>query len=214
MQVTTSEAADNVVPLRPHRWSVPKLWPNERCFIICGGASVDKKLVTRIRGRIIAVKHAALLRPDADVLFYAGRDSLAECLDIIRGFRGMVVSRGDYPGTPAGVHCVSKTDFPEQRGRLSTDPRILAGWDSGGAALNLAYLFGCNPIVLVGMDMRGGHWFRKHPKWLTNKSTHDRHREAVQGMGADLRELGVKVFDTSMAGRLRCFEKRPLSEFI
>lgn len=170
-------------------------------------------MVGRIRGRIIAVKHAALLRPDADVLFYAGRDSLRECRDIIGSFRGLVVSRGDYPGTPRGVKCLSKTEV-DYRERLSTDPTLLSGWDSGGAALNLAYLFGCDPIVLVGMDMKGGHWFPKHPKWMTPKSTHDRHREGVEGIGADLRELGVKVFDTSLAGRLRCFEKRSIRDFI
>lgn len=213
MTALAEQVTDNVVPLKPHRWVVPKIWPGERCFIICGGASVDKKLVGRIRGRIIAVKHAALIRPDADVLFYAGRDSLRECYDIIRSFRGMVVSRGDYAGTPAGVLCVSKTEF-EHRGRLSTDPRILAGFDSGAAALNLAFLFGCNSIVLVGMDMTGGHWFWNHPKPNTAKGTHERHAEAIAGMAKDLKELGVKVFDTSMAGRLTCFEKRPLHDFL
>lgn len=62
--------------------------------------------------------------------------------------------------------------------------------------------------------MTGGHWFRGHPKPLTAKSTHIRHAEAIEGIGADLRELGVKVFNCSMISRLKCFEKRPLRDFI
>lgn len=209
MQTSPNE----VEPFKPHRWVIPQMWPGERCFVICGGASVNRREVQRIRGRIIAVKHAAMLRPDADVMFYGGRDSLKECREIIATFKGMIISRGDYLGTPDGVLCVSKTES-EQRHRLSTDPRMLSGWDSGGAALNLAYLFGCNPIILVGMDMTGGHWCKSHPKPITGRKRHAIHANGITGMAEDLKERGVNVYNCSPISKLTCFPKRPLSDFI
>lgn len=204
-----SEVAAELQPTKPHRWVIPREWPGERCFVICGGASLDREKVKRIRGRIIAVKHAALIRPDADVMFYGGRDSLAECKEIIPKFRGRVISRGDYPGTPDGVLCVSKA---KERNRLSLDPRELGGWDSGGAALNLTFLFGCNPIIVVAMDMRGGHWTKGKPS--VTDVTHRRHMDGINGMAADLKALGVDVYNASPISALTCFEKRPLGDFL
>jgi hypothetical protein len=50
---------------------VPREWPGERCFVLCTGESIgpQAEMITRLKGRFIAVKHAIALRPDADVCF-------------------------------------------------------------------------------------------------------------------------------------------------
>lgn len=201
-------------PLKEGRWIIPRDWLGECVFVVCSGASLDVEKVKRIRGRIVAVKHVALIRPDADVLFYGGREFLRHHLDLIAGFRGQVVARGDYPGTPPNVKCVSKAEH-DVRHRLSDDPHILAGWDTGSAALNMAYLRGAASIVVVGMDMKGGHApSLRHAREKIRDETHARHREALETMGADLKQRGVKVWNCSPVSTLQCFEKRPLDDFL
>src|SRR5687767_4307104 len=69
-------------------WSVPREWPGERCFIICGGESIrqQRKLIPTLKGRVIVVKEGVLLRPDADVLFLAGEPQIE--LPLLAKFRG------------------------------------------------------------------------------------------------------------------------------
>lgn len=211
-----------LAPLKPHRWIIPRDWPGERVFVTCGGASLREADVRRIKGRMIMVKQTALMRLDADVMFFAGRDSMRQCLDIVPRFEGQVIIRGDYPGTEqlknacgAPALCVSKQKADALgRMRLSADPRCLAGWDSGAAAINLAYLRGGAEIVVLGMDMTGGHWAKNHPAPRVAESAFQRHMRGIEEMSEGLKAAGVKVFNCSPVSRLKCFERRSIDDFL
>lgn len=207
-------APEALTPLKHGRGILPRDWVGERVFLICSGASLDTEKVKRIRGRVVAVKHVAKVLPDANVLFYGGREFLRDNLDLINGFKGEVIARGDYPGTPERVLRVSKSD-KDHRGRLSSDPRILGGWDTGAAGINMVDLRGAAEIVVVGMDMKGGHLPQLgHRRGTIGKDAHKRHAAGVAEMAADLKAKGTKVWNCSPISALTCFEKRPLDDFL
>lgn len=198
-------------------WSVPREWAGERCFIICGGESVRKQehLIPRLRGRIIAVKQSVALRPDADVMFIAGKDDGKVCRDFFPRHTGKyLIARGPYKDVPARTKVLRRT---KDAARLSTDPTEVAGFDAGTSAINLAFLFGATEIVLLGFDMRGGRWLNgryAHHMPFPPQRDFDAHLSALPSIAADLKAAGVRVVNCSPMSAVDVFEKRPLEEFV
>lgn len=196
------------------RWTVPREWEGERCFVIAGGRSVKEQaaLVPKLRGRIIAIKQAVLLRPDADVMLLAARDDWFVCRDYFRLYRGpRVICRSNYPHMPKGTLYLRRTD----NGTYSRDPQFVGGLDAGATALNLAALFGAKEIVVLGMDMVQGRWVRNHPTMPVIPDWHFRnHIEGLQRMAPELKKDGVRVINCSPISAVPFFEKRPLKEFV
>jgi hypothetical protein len=209
----------------PPLWSVPRAWAGERCFVICGGESVkaQRDLIPRLTGRIIAVKHAALLRPDADVLFWAGEraDELAPpVLSVFTG--GDIVVRGKgHPVFPAHAKRIGRTC--DDKGNLhphsvlSVDPTRVAGYDAGTSAINLAVLFGATEILVLGMDMAGGRWFNgqiDHYLPQPPESDFQRHMAPLPFLAVDATRKGIRIVNCSPVSRVTCFERQPLEAFL
>lgn len=193
-------------------WSVPPIWRGERVFIVAGGPSVATAPVTKIRGRIIAVKHAALLLPTADVLFWAGRSWHKEFQAVLERHVGPYkIKRTIDDDVPHGILQIDRAQNPVA---LSNDPQFLGGYCAGGSALNLAFLLGASEIVLVGFDFGGRHWFSNHPRPVERDAAHVRHMLAIEAMAPTLKGLHVDVFNCSVVSRLDCFPKRNLDEFL
>lgn len=198
-------------------WSVPREWPGERCLIICGGESVrgQEELIKRFRGRVIAVKQAVAIRPDADVMFLGGKDDGTVCAPFFPLFKGAyIVARGPYKGVPARTKVLRRT---ADAASLSAIPTHLAGFDAGTSAINLAALFGAAEILLTGFDMTGGRWLNgryKHHLPFPPQSQFDAHLSALPAIAAALVTLGVKVWNCSPISVVDVFEKRPLEEFV
>lgn len=193
-------------------WIVPPIWRGERAFIVAGGPSVATAGVERIRGRIIAVKHAALLLPNADVLFWAGRSWHEEFPAVLERHSGRYkIKRKVDDGIPEGILQIDRAQNPVA---LSTDPQSLGGYCAGGSALNLAFLLGASEIILLGFDFGGRHWFGDHPQPVERDAAHARHMAAIEAMAPALKDRGVAVFNCSTVSRLVCFPKRNLDEFL
>lgn len=194
----------------------PREWVGERCFIICGGESVRKQKaqIARIEGRIIAIKHAVLLRPDADVMFVAGKDDPVVCRDLYPKFKGKyIIGRGLWGGMPPYL-ALSR---PKTHDVLSHDPRLVAGLDAGTSACNLAYLMGATEIVLLGYDMTGGRWFNGEiPHHLPHppQAHFDRHLANARALAPQFEAAGVKIWNASPNSRATFFEKRRLEDFL
>jgi hypothetical protein len=198
----------------PPIWSVPREWPSERAIVICGGESVkaQRDLIPKLRGRVVAVKHGVLLKPDADVLFFAGErpaEIAPPCLAAFRGQHIVVRGRGHqaFPGTAKRIW---RTTTHE---RWSDDPTMVAGFDAGTSAINLAMLFGATEILVLGMDMRGGRWFTgevdhylPHPP----ESDFQRHMSVLPALAADAAAKGIRIINCSPISRVECFERQPL----
>lgn len=210
-------------------WTVPREWEGERCFILAGGASLQKAAIPQLRGRVIAIKQTVLFRPDADVMFLAGRDDPKVCREYFPRYTGpRVVVRARYAGFPPGTLYLQRTKAPLPRdGSVwPSFPRIqkyspysrlqthVGGFDAGASAINLAALFGATEIVLLGMDMCGGRWVPKHHLPVIPDVHFQWHLAGLRAMAPELAKDGIRVVNCSPISRIECFEKRPLAEFL
>lgn len=199
-------------------WSVPREWPGERAIVICGGESVkaQRDLIPRLRGRFVAVKHGVFVKPDADVLFFAGErpeEIAPSCLAAFRGQYAVVRGRG-HQVFPDTVKRVWRTTTHE---RWSDDPTMVAGFDAGTSAINLALLFGATDILVLGMDMLGGRWFTGEiPHYLPQppESDFQRHMSVLPSLAADAIAKGVRIVNCSPISRVECFERQSLEAFL
>lgn len=198
----------------PPPWPVPREWVGERAFVICTGESIkpQREMIHSLQGRIIVVKHAVYARPNADVLFLSGEGTAEVAQELIPRFTGQyVVVRGKSdPSIPDFVKRVTRT---KDHDRLCDLPDHVAGRDSGTSAINLAYLFGATEIVVLGFDMVGGHYC-KHPLQFPPEDHFQRHMEVLPKMAADAKARGIRIVNVSPISRVKCFERRPLEEFL
>ncbi len=189
----------------PPIWSVPRRWVGERCFVICGGASLlaQRALIPGLVGRIIAVKEGLLLRPDADVAFFAGEKPEIIAPPLIKKFKGtyLVVRGKGHPVFPSWSKRIGRTVDHE---RWSTDPTTVAGFDAGTSAINLAMHFGSTEIIVLGYDMRGGRWFageHPHPRPVIPEADFLRHLSPLQALAADAVTKGIRLVNASPISR-------------
>src|SRR5262245_17076038 len=111
-------------------WSAPRIWEGQRCFVLAGGPSLGKQRYQDITGNILVVKHAALLRPDAEVMLFAGKGWHRERdgKKSIAAFKGKYcVSRGwvrDHPSHVLSMGRV-KGNAETWAANLSDDPMRL-----------------------------------------------------------------------------------------
>lgn len=202
----------------PPLWAVPKEWPGERCFVLCGGESVraQRQLIPHLRGRVIAVKEGVLLRPDADVLFISGEhtDQIAKpLLPIFRGTH-LVVRGKSCPALPDDIKRVTRA---KDHTRLCDIPTHVCGYDTGTSAINLAFHFGATEIVMIGYDMCGHHWFmgeHKHPRPKINPDVHATHLKPLPYLAEDCAKRGLKVWNASPTSKAKWFPFKPLEAFL
>lgn len=202
----------------PPLWSVPREWPGERCFIICGGESIRRQrdVIPTLKGRVIAIKEGVLLRPKADVLFLGGEKTPAIALPLIPKFKGryMVVrGKSDQELPPAVVRVTRAKDHTQ----LCDIPTHVCGYDTGTSAINLAYHFGATEIVMLGYDMRGRRWFEgewPHPMPVIPEEHFRRHMVPLEALAADAKAKGIRIVNCSPISRVTAFERRPLEEFL
>lgn len=199
-------------------WSVPPDWIGERCFVICGGESVraQRYQIAQLRGRIIGVKHGVLLRPDADVLFIAGERAQEIVPPLLKVFRGQyIVVRGK--GHPAVPDDAKRVVRPLTHTAWCDDPTMVAGYDAGTSAINLAMNFGAMEIILLGYDMVGGRWFNGElPHYLPypKEAEMQIHMSVLPALAKDAERRGVRIVNCSPISRVDCFERQPLEAFL
>lgn len=121
-------------------------------------------------------------------------------------------AKGDKAAARWGLRLVRS----EHRGQgLSFDPAFVrTGMNSGFQALNLAVLFGCTRILLLGFDMQktGGrsHWFGDHPGKLNRTSPFPEFRKAFEAAAPQLAAAGIEVINCSRETALTCFPRQPI----
>lgn len=202
-------------------WSVPRIWAGQPCFILGGGSSLRgfDASILRGRGRVIGIKEAGLtMAPWCDALYWADKfwcdgDSKHPAngprLHLHKG--KFKITRG--PVSNAKGHDV-KVLISDQKGGLSTDPTKIGGVCSGGNSINLAYLFGCDPIVLLGFDMKGDNWDGRPRRAQKDKAYEQRFMPAIARMAAPLQQHGVTVLNATPGSALGCFPKITLEEVL
>lgn len=197
-------------------WAAPRIWTgSEPAFIIGGGPSVSRESVLSLEGRghVVAVNNAYQIAPFADCVYFADRQWLIWHHAALAGHAAPYKVTRAEPNFDHGVAGL-KVIAGNAGTPLSIDPRYVAGTDSGANAINLAVHFGARRIVLLGFDMKPGHWHEDHPH-PTAASIYTTHfLPHYARMAPALRAQGIEVINTSMDSALTCFIKRPLAELL
>jgi hypothetical protein len=150
-------------------------WAGRRCIVAASGPSLTPDVAALCRHeRVLAVNDAYKLIPWAEVLYACD----AGWIDAHKGapdFQGQRwTSHGMRPLNDkrriAGRYDLHIIGGEDGEG-FSLDPRCIHyGGNSGFQAVNLALLFGANPVILVGFDMQRvdgrDHFFGNHPPGL------------------------------------------------
>jgi len=200
---------------------INRRWDGSPCIVAATGPSLTAEVAATCRlldARTIAVNDAYRLLPWADVLYAcdaAWWEAHAGCTE----FAGEKWSSHQAPlnlkeDTAArfGLDLVSGNDSAG----FSTNPhRIHYGGNSGFQAINLAILWGCGPILLVGFDQREvdgkKHFFGDHVgEALTNENP-SRFLSAYQ-LAAKKLPPGVSIINCTPASALKCFRQERLED--
>jgi hypothetical protein len=83
----------------------------------------------------------------------------------------------------------------------------------------LAYLWGAQTIILMGLDCSKApdgkdHWFGQHGPELTQRQPYDLWQAKFPRLAQDLKDDGVRVINCSRQTALTCFERMTLEEAI
>lgn len=189
-----------------------------RCIVAASGPSLTEEVADFCRGeRVIAVNDAHRLLPFADVL-YACDWAWWQHHRLCAGFAGerwtshSLSPKNDKRGIPAGFHVIEGRDAPG----FSRDPACLHyASNSGFQAVNLAILFGADPIILIGFDMRHvdgkSHFFGNHKAPLRESTQFSvwcaKFAKAAEKLGP-----APRIVNATPASALTCFPMMPLSE--
>jgi hypothetical protein len=172
--------------------TIPKIWKSETCYIIGGGASLNKtgltpcpenqleinesisKLLTPIHNEyVIGVNNAFELGSWIDICYFGDSRWFEWNRKKLRGWGGLKICTSSGLSERRDIKVVlwskdnGKDGIPKMLG-IDKDPKhVRWNWSSGGAAINIAYHLGVKKIVLIGYDMvvneRGEkNWHNNH----------------------------------------------------
>lgn len=198
-------------------WVVPAgEWKGETAFILGGGPSLKSVDLDRIRqiGPTIAIKHALRLAPWAECLFWADARWLewdkAEPEVLAHDAIWKVTTQQPSPALLGHVQFIGWGRRYMGDEKLSKDPRMLGGYASGDAALNLAFLLGAERIIMLGFDMHGGHWHDS--KAEPGDGSRSRMVRAFELMAPAINAAGRQVINATPGSALQCFPVMSLDE--
>jgi hypothetical protein len=193
------------------------MWDGQTVAVMASGASLTAEVAEAARHLPRIVTNATYRRaPDADVIYASDtafwrHKEYADVFDC----PGLRVSceqvRGVYPNVPPGVMILRHGG---SNGFADDPTAVRTGSNSGYAAIHIAATAGAKRILLLGLDMTGGHWHGPHPQGLNNPLQHSFARwiRYFDGLAPQLKERGVEVLNCSPISALTCFPKTNLAE--
>lgn len=192
-----------------------------RCIVAASGPSLTEDVAALCRGeRVIAVNDAYRLLPFAQVTYACDKAWWSiHRLNVLAGEKW--TSHGLSPKNDKrdvadqwGLRVIAGEDRPG----FSRDPtRIHYGSNSGFQAVNLAILFGADPIVLVGFDMRRvdgkAHFFGEHKAPLSGSAQFGPWC-AKFGKAAEMLGAAPRIVNCTPGSALTCFPMMPVAEVL
>jgi len=208
-------------------WTPAEIWPDSEVFIIGGGPSIKDLDLSLIKNkRVIGVNDAYKLGDWIDVCFfgdyfwYTGiearefdghRKALAD-------FGGLKVTVSEKPIEDKGILRVRRDTL---RGGISKDKNVIC-WNrnTGIAAINLALLFGCKRIILLGFDMKVDN--SGNSNWHINKKNPANprlypifvHYARMVRDAIDLNYPDVEVINANTDSAMEVFTKKKYEELV
>lgn len=210
------------VPAEGHRlWSGPQ-WTGATVAIIVSGESLTQQDCDLVRvwrdrapavRRVITVNTSFRRAPWADLIYACdapwwriyGEECRAACAGEL------------WTQDRAAVHLHERMRWVESAHLpgLSKKPGVIhQGMNTGYQAIGLAHLTEATRLVLLGFDMRGGHWHGAHAKPLSNPTPpmFELWLGLFPRLAQDLRAAGVDVVNCTRSTALTAFRLGVLEE--
>lgn len=180
------------------------------------GPSLTQADVDLLRGKVevLAVNDAYKLAPWAD-WHYACDVSWwgLHHAQVKAKFQGESWTQSDQAAEWYGLHYIRST---EAMG-LSRDPLVICqNGCSGAQAMNLAFHFGAQRIILLGFDMCGSHFHGSHPAPLNDPLpiSFAYWQKGFHALAEGLAWEGIKVFNCSRHTKLTGFTRGTLETIL
>lgn len=197
-------------------------WKGETCVILASGPSL-KQFIESPQGarglpdtKIVAVNSTYRWAPFADVI-YAGdfmwwKQNITDVRRAQSGFTQLwtcdraAAERWDLNWVK-GVNRLG----------LGKDKFIHTNGNSGAQAINLAYVFGCRRILLLGFDMKLGpagerHHHADHPAPMVQAQTFGDWIHKSEFLARELEEAGCSVVNCSAETALTCWPRSTIEK--
>jgi hypothetical protein len=188
-------------------------WKGQTCVILASGPSLTSEQVEFVHTKpvkTITTNSTAFVAPWADVFFavdFLWWKTYYQRVDRKRCWTQDRTSAERF-----------QLNYVRQSARPGLGKKeIQSNGNSGFASINLAYLFGCRRIVLVGMDMKLGpkgqrHHHPDHPAPMVQHQTFSEWVFKSVVLSRDLREAGCEVLNATPGSALTVFPKVSLEE--
>lgn len=196
-------------------WEVPKIWAGETVFILGGGKSLQGMDLSPLKGRpTIGVNDAFRLGADicwfCDCRWYEWEWNKRD----LQGFTGLIACATACP-CENPLYC-ERPVYQLLRGQpTGIDPRpthVAFNRNSGNSAINLAVHLGAKRIVLLGFDMKPGHWHDNHAHTPPDAVYQKLYLPPLYQVNHDLAELGVECLNATPGTALTVFPLVNLKE--
>jgi len=192
-------------------------WHNQTAVIIASGPGLTKEQVGHVKAvggvKVIAINRSFEIAPWADVIYMGDLQAWKAYVKQVRKV---------CPGASLWT-CDHQAETHYQLNRMKGVNRpglglnvLHTGGNSGHQAINLAFLFGCRRILLLGFTMRVidgcKHWHPDHPAPLTQVVLPDEWRHKFTKMADDLKAHGCSVLNCDPLSALTCFPMSTIEE--
>jgi len=188
-----------------------QIFKNEEVYIVGGGTSLqdfDFKLLEN--KNTIVLNKAMLYVPNADVLWYSDVRFYRWFIDEINSFKGLVFTKNLK-------HSSDKITVLKDSGHhgLSLNPKyIKTGYNSGYAAINLAFHLGATTINLLGYDFYNHknktHFHDGYKNNFTQESSYNIMLNSFLSIVELLKRLDIKVYNYNRNSKLKLFPFKSL----
>jgi hypothetical protein len=192
-------------------WTIPRKFEGGTMAVLASGPSMSQELADQVHAAgvpAIAVNTTFRLAPWAWMLYGADAAWWQNTPGALE-FRGQKLSCEQVRGIPR----------IGQAGRVgyTDDPALVYTFSNSGAqAIQIAAKSGARRILLLGMDMSGGHWHGEHPAPLrrTDPDLYPVWRGHMAVLAKALADRGVEVLNCSPESALECWPKVSLEDVV
>jgi hypothetical protein len=208
-------------------WSVPKDWVGETVAILASGPSMNRACADYVKGkcRVIAVNNQGIdtvvdgvvvpaIAPWADMLYASDAKWWMEYKDRALKFAGEKVTLGEIVPFPEVLSLKLSIRVPFD----AREDSVVAGGNSGYAALHVAAQRGASRILLCGYDMRevngARHWFGKHEGRLETSQKYNNWILNFTRLAPVLSNMGIEVLNCTPKSALKAFKNVGLETVI
>jgi len=209
-------------------FSIPCLWENSTVYILGGGPSLlDQDLSLIYNKRVIGVNQAYKLGNWIDVCWYGDKQWYPSQLPNINSFKGLILTCSAEAQEPRRYKNVNYIGRGAQSG-IYTEKNTHIAWNgnSGASAVNVAWWFGADRVVLIGFDCqlpedkRNGrtHWHDDYGKRINKRTgqlidNYSRFLQYWPKVKKDADKLGLEIYTTTPNSGLKdIFEYKPLED--